>query len=179
MSQPGTIGRLSQVIDRWIYTACLCFGLDFDEQRGAVVYDYSIYQVEYSRIPGLERPSVRDEIAEEPSQVLDVLDTDAGSAIGVDHTRRGSAFEDVRQAEAVSVPVVDPGFVTRDEPTPGWIAGERREDRLVERVDRLVAPEHLLLSAASSSTVERCPGAPAHGKTVKGSWITGGDSLMA
>ena len=28
LSQPGTIGRLSQVIDRWIYTACLCFGLD-------------------------------------------------------------------------------------------------------------------------------------------------------
>ncbi|MGB8383677.1 MAG: hypothetical protein WCG47_20920, partial [Dermatophilaceae bacterium] len=33
LSQPGTIGRLSQVIDRWIYTACLCFGLDLDEQR--------------------------------------------------------------------------------------------------------------------------------------------------
>ena len=30
--QPGTIGRLSQVIDRRIYTACLCFGLDLAEQ---------------------------------------------------------------------------------------------------------------------------------------------------
>jgi hypothetical protein len=50
LSQPGTIGRLSQVIDRWIYTACLCFGLDIDEQQQSrFVYDYSIYQVEYSR----------------------------------------------------------------------------------------------------------------------------------
>jgi hypothetical protein len=50
LSQPGTIGRLSQVIDRWIYTACLCFGLDLDEQQQSrFVYEYSIYQAEYSR----------------------------------------------------------------------------------------------------------------------------------
>ena len=50
LSQPGTIGRLSQVIDRWIYTACLCFGLNIDEQQQSrFVYAYSIYQVEYSR----------------------------------------------------------------------------------------------------------------------------------
>ena len=50
LSQPGTIGRLSQVIDRWIYTACLCFGMDLDEQRrSGFGYAYSIYQVEYSR----------------------------------------------------------------------------------------------------------------------------------
>jgi len=49
-SQPGGIGRLSQVIDRWIYTACLCFGLGTDEQeQSGFRYDYSIYQVEYSR----------------------------------------------------------------------------------------------------------------------------------
>jgi hypothetical protein len=50
LSQPGTIGRLSQVIDSWIYTACLCFGLDLDEQRrSGFGYAYSIYQLEYSR----------------------------------------------------------------------------------------------------------------------------------
>jgi hypothetical protein len=50
LSQTGTVGRLSQVIDRWIYTACLCFGLDLDEQRrSGFGYAYSIYQVEYSR----------------------------------------------------------------------------------------------------------------------------------
>jgi hypothetical protein len=49
-SQPGGIGRLSQVIDRWIYTACLCYGLNIDEQQqSGFRYDYSIYQVEYSR----------------------------------------------------------------------------------------------------------------------------------
>ena len=50
LSQPGTIGRLSQVLDRWIYTACLCFGVDLaDQQRSGFGYAYSIYQVEYSR----------------------------------------------------------------------------------------------------------------------------------
>ena len=50
LSQSGTIGRLSQVIDSWIYTACLCFGLDLDEQqRSGFGYAYSIYQLEYSR----------------------------------------------------------------------------------------------------------------------------------
>jgi hypothetical protein len=49
-SQPGGIGRLSQVIDRWIYTACLCYGLNVDEQeQSGFRYDYSIYQIEYSR----------------------------------------------------------------------------------------------------------------------------------
>ncbi|HEX6682587.1 MAG TPA: hypothetical protein VF062_07305, partial [Candidatus Limnocylindrales bacterium] len=50
LSQPGTVGRLGQVIDRWIYTACLCFGLDLDEQaRSGFCYNYAVYQVEYSR----------------------------------------------------------------------------------------------------------------------------------
>jgi len=50
LSQSETIGRLSQVIDRWIYTGCLCFALDIDEQhRSGFGYAYSIYQVEYSR----------------------------------------------------------------------------------------------------------------------------------
>ena len=50
LSQPGIVGRLSQVIDRWIYTACLCYGLSSDEQeQSGFRYEYSIYQVEYSR----------------------------------------------------------------------------------------------------------------------------------
>ena len=32
LSQPAAIGRLGQVCDRWIYTACLCFGLDLAGQ---------------------------------------------------------------------------------------------------------------------------------------------------
>jgi len=50
LSLPGTAGRLGQVIDAWIYTACLCFGLDLAEQQHSYFgYAYSVYQVEYSR----------------------------------------------------------------------------------------------------------------------------------
>lgn len=50
LSEQRTIGRLSQVCERWIYTTCLCFALDTEEQRRSGFHDqYSIYQVEYSR----------------------------------------------------------------------------------------------------------------------------------
>ncbi len=50
LSQHAAIGRLGQVCDRWIYTACLCFGLDLAEQDiSGFRYAYSIYQAEYSR----------------------------------------------------------------------------------------------------------------------------------
>ncbi len=50
LSEPRTIGRLSQACERWIYTACLCFALDLEEQkRSRFHYQYSNYQVEYSR----------------------------------------------------------------------------------------------------------------------------------
>lgn len=50
LSQPGTVGRLAGVCDRWIYTACLCFGLDLAQQQASGFrYNYSVYQVEYSR----------------------------------------------------------------------------------------------------------------------------------
>ena len=50
LSQDAAAGRLGQVIDRWIYTACLCFGLDLaDQQRTCFSYAYSACQAEYSR----------------------------------------------------------------------------------------------------------------------------------
>jgi hypothetical protein len=50
LSEPRTIGRLSQACERWIYTTCLCFALDLEEQkRSRFHYQYSNYQVEYSR----------------------------------------------------------------------------------------------------------------------------------
>ena len=50
LSEVETIGRLSQLCERWIYTACLCFALDLEEQqRSGFHYTYSVYQVEYSR----------------------------------------------------------------------------------------------------------------------------------
>ncbi|HVH72524.1 MAG TPA: hypothetical protein VNB49_15635 [Candidatus Dormibacteraeota bacterium] len=50
LSEPQTIGRLRQVCERWIYTACLCFALDLEEQkRSRFEYQYSNFQAEYSR----------------------------------------------------------------------------------------------------------------------------------
>ena len=50
LSQPAAIGRLGQVCDRWIYSACLCFGLDLAEQGMCWFrYSYTVYQAEYSR----------------------------------------------------------------------------------------------------------------------------------
>jgi hypothetical protein len=50
LNSPSGIGRLSEVCDRWIYSACLCFALDLeDQERSSFQYNYSIYQIEQSR----------------------------------------------------------------------------------------------------------------------------------
>ena len=50
LSEPDTTGRLAAVCERWIYTACLCFGLSLEkQQRSRFRYEYSVYQAEYSR----------------------------------------------------------------------------------------------------------------------------------
>ena len=50
LSADEAIGRLSQVCERWIYSACLCFALDSEERnRSGFRYQYSNYQMEYSR----------------------------------------------------------------------------------------------------------------------------------
>ena len=50
LSEESAIGRLSQACERWIYSTCLCFVLDLEEQeRSGFRYQYSNFQVEYSR----------------------------------------------------------------------------------------------------------------------------------
>ena len=50
LSEESAIGRLCQVCERWIYSTCLCFGLDLEEQeRSGFAYQYSNFQIEYSR----------------------------------------------------------------------------------------------------------------------------------
>ena len=50
LSEQRAVGRLSRVCERWIYTTCLCFALDLEEQkRSGFRYQYSNYQIEYSR----------------------------------------------------------------------------------------------------------------------------------
>ena len=77
LSQPATIGRLTQVCDRWIYTACLCFGLDLAEQaRSGFGYGYSVYQAEYSRnllfTIGAQMDRVFDRVVDRTRSRLDV-----------------------------------------------------------------------------------------------------------
>jgi hypothetical protein len=50
LSEQRAVGRLSEVRERWIYRCCLCFALDFEEQkRSGFRYHFSNYQMEYSR----------------------------------------------------------------------------------------------------------------------------------
>jgi hypothetical protein len=50
LSAESAIARLSQTCERWIYSACLCFGLDLEEQeRSGFRYQFSFFQVEYGR----------------------------------------------------------------------------------------------------------------------------------
>jgi hypothetical protein len=50
LAEDQAIGRLTQVCEQWIYSTCLCFALDSDDQeRTGFHYSYSVYQLEYSR----------------------------------------------------------------------------------------------------------------------------------
>jgi len=63
LSHARTVGRLIQVCERWIYSTCLCFGLDVQEQeRTGFRYSYSVYQVEYSRNLLFQRGSQLEEV---------------------------------------------------------------------------------------------------------------------
>jgi len=77
LSQPAMTGRLVRVCDRWIYTACLCFGLDLDEQqRTGFRCGYSVYQAEYSRNllfrVGAQMDQVFDRVVDRTRSRLDV-----------------------------------------------------------------------------------------------------------
>jgi hypothetical protein len=70
-------GRLGQVCDRWIYSACLCFGLDRAEQeRSGFRYAYSVYQAEYSRNllfqSGAQMEALLDRILDRTRSRLDI-----------------------------------------------------------------------------------------------------------
>jgi hypothetical protein len=60
-----TIGRLTRVCDRWLYSSCLCFALDLAQQeRTQFRYQYSIFQLEYSRNLLFQRGRTLDEVYE-------------------------------------------------------------------------------------------------------------------
>lgn len=57
------IDRLVKVCERWVSTSCLCFALTREEQtRSGFRYQYSCYQLEYSRNLLFTRGTVLDEV---------------------------------------------------------------------------------------------------------------------
>ena len=77
LSQHAAVGRLSQVCKSWIYSACLCFGLDLDEQqKSGFVYGFSVYQLEYSRnlifADGHQMQRIFDTVVDRTRSRLDV-----------------------------------------------------------------------------------------------------------
>jgi len=50
LHQPQSLVALAELADRWVYSTCLCFALDFDQQqRSHFRYEYSLAQLELSR----------------------------------------------------------------------------------------------------------------------------------
>jgi hypothetical protein len=81
LSEELTVGRLRQTCDRWIYSACLLFGLDLEEQqRSRFQYEYKTYQLEFSR-------NLRFKQGEQMEQVMEGL---------IDRSRRLLRFKQVK-----------------------------------------------------------------------------------
>ncbi|WP_204903578.1 hypothetical protein [Mycobacterium riyadhense] len=98
LSQDATVGRLGQVCQRWIYSACLCFGLDLDEQqRSGFGYGFAVYQLEYSRnlifSEGARMQQVFDAVVDRTRSRLDApkIRTIFGAARRPYRTRKGSS----------------------------------------------------------------------------------------
>jgi hypothetical protein len=71
------LALLGQVVDRWVYSACLCFALNFEQQnRSGFRYRYSCYQLEYSRNllfkSGRQMDEVYQGLIDRTRRVLDV-----------------------------------------------------------------------------------------------------------
>src|SRR3974377_2104238 len=77
LSGQRMIGRLKRACERWIYTTCLCFALDLEEQKqSGFHYQYSNYQVEYSRnlifSSGREMDEVFQDLIDRSRVVLEI-----------------------------------------------------------------------------------------------------------
>jgi hypothetical protein len=109
LSHSGMTGRLSQVIDSWIYTACLCFGLDLgDQRRSGFGYAYSVYQVEYSRnlifASGAVMERAFDAVVDRTRARLDVPKLRTLFGVGQRPRRAAGADLSPRQAAVIERP---------------------------------------------------------------------------
>ncbi len=71
------VGRLAEVCERWIYSSCLCFALDIEEQQRCMfAYRYSVYQAEYSRnylfVRGRQMEKLFDQLIDRTRTTLDI-----------------------------------------------------------------------------------------------------------
>ena len=110
LSQHAAVGRLGQVCQRWIYTACLCFGLDLDEQhRSGFGYGFAVYQLEYSRnlifADGATMQQIFDTVVDRTRSRLDVpkIRTIFGAAQRPRRTRKRSSMIEA----AIETPTFD------------------------------------------------------------------------
>jgi len=110
LSQHAAVGQLGQVCQRWIYTACLCFGLDLDEQhRSGFGYGFAVYQLEYSRnlifADGASMQRVFDTVVDRTRSRLDVprIRTIFGTAQRPRRTRKRSSVIEA----AIETPTYD------------------------------------------------------------------------
>ena len=110
LSQDAAVGRLGQICQRWIYTACLCFGLDLDEQhRSGFGYGFAVYQLEYSRnlifADGATMQRVFDTVVDRTRSRLDVpkIRTVFGTAQRPRRTRKHSSVIEA----AIETPTYD------------------------------------------------------------------------
>jgi hypothetical protein len=112
LSRQATVGRLSQVCDRWIYSACLCFGLDLTEQsRSGFTYGYSVYQAEYSRNllfkVGAQMEKVFDRIVDRTRARLDVPTLRTLFGAKQRPSRTGSSEPSLQLAAMIETPRYD------------------------------------------------------------------------
>lgn len=73
----SVVDELARSVDRWVYSACLCFALDMEAQkRSGFRYKYSCHQIEYSRNLLFKRGTMLDEVyqgmIDRTRRVLDV-----------------------------------------------------------------------------------------------------------
>ena len=128
----AAIGRLGQVCDRWIYTACLCFGLDLEEQeRSGFRYGYSVYQAEYSRNllfkSGAQMEDLFDRILDRTRSRLDIpaIRTIFGLKNRPHHNRGRAARAGDRDRETTVRPELVPDQL-RAAPAEGLYQGRAR-----------------------------------------------------
>jgi hypothetical protein len=108
-----SVGQLEQVCNRWIYSTCLIFALDLEEQeRSHFHYDYSVYQAEYSRNLLFQHGSQME-------QLFQCL---------VDHTR---SWLDVKRVQTIFGAKKRPYTHRKDRPQPRFeVVVERPEYHL-------------------------------------------------